>query len=679
MEKHTLFTLVALFAFIIAPAMNPFLFGTPPPVPTNLQASDSTFTDRIHLEWTGSTGVTYYEVYRATSSTGSRTHLGHASSASYDDSAATAGKQYWYWVNACDADNVCSKVSSSDTGMRALALRPVVPTSLAASDGTFVDRVTLIWAAVEGTDYYEVYRATSPTGSRTHLGHAYSPTWDDKACTAGKTYTYWVNACTSADLCSARSAPDAGYRAIVAEPKPTAPASLVASDGEFLDHVHLGWNAVSGIAYYEVYRAESASGSRTHLAHATDAFFDDLAAAPEKTYTYWVNACTASNLCSEVSSPDTGFVATCAKVSGVPQLLTPENGAQAWGDLEDDQLAFNWSAVPGTNRYELVITEAATNTVVKDLLEQGTSDTLWGLGPDEYTWHVRALHPIEGCDAPGDWSETWRVTMNYYPPPGPVSNVQASDATYLDFVHISWSASTEGAKVENYQIFRADSPTGTPKRIDSVAKWDTYYDDYGVTVGQLYYYWVAACAYTTGCSDLVGGIQGSASSTGIVRPSIPTGVSATDGALADRVTITWPAVDLAAYYNVYATIWALGPPDRYLGQSTTPSYDDLAAAQDTQYFYWVAACDVNDVCSDYSTPEPGFRALVDPNAFPPPPANFQATDGTYNDYIVITWDPSPTAVHYQLFAADTADGPRSLLASQPGPNFRYPPPLADVT
>ena len=81
--------------------------------PTNVQASDGTYTDGVHVSWNASPGswTWYYAIYRGS------TLAGTSAGTSYVDSSASPGVNYQYLVYACN-DLICSGVgaSSSDWG-----------------------------------------------------------------------------------------------------------------------------------------------------------------------------------------------------------------------------------------------------------------------------------------------------------------------------------------------------------------------------------------------------------------------------------------------------------------------------------------------------------------------------------------------------------------------------------
>ena len=124
--------------------------------PTNLQASDGTYPDRVQLGWTGSSGATYYKVYRSDTSTGKKNLLGVPATTSFADTTGIPGVSYYYRVKACNSGG-CSVYSFTNTGWRKLS----PPANLKASDGTFAIKVQLSWAASSGATSYKVYRSNT--------------------------------------------------------------------------------------------------------------------------------------------------------------------------------------------------------------------------------------------------------------------------------------------------------------------------------------------------------------------------------------------------------------------------------------------------------------------------------------------------------------------------------------
>ena len=97
-------------------------------VPTGVSATDGTFADKVRVTWNSVSGATFYTVYRAISSGGAKTTLGVASSPTFDDTTATAGVTFYYWVRATNIYG-SSAFSAYNTGWRNLILPTVTITA----------------------------------------------------------------------------------------------------------------------------------------------------------------------------------------------------------------------------------------------------------------------------------------------------------------------------------------------------------------------------------------------------------------------------------------------------------------------------------------------------------------------------------------------------------------------
>jgi hypothetical protein len=90
--------------------------------------------------------------------------------------------------------------------------RPPAPTSVNASDGTFISKVQISWTAVAEASSYQVFRGQNNTPtSATQLAPPSSPPFDDTTAVVGVVYYYFVKACDSTE-CSDFSTSDSGYR-----------------------------------------------------------------------------------------------------------------------------------------------------------------------------------------------------------------------------------------------------------------------------------------------------------------------------------------------------------------------------------------------------------------------------------------------------------------------------------
>lgn len=187
------------------------LVGTPPPAPTNVSASDGTYLDRVELTWAAAPNAASYLVYRSTSSYSAKALLGTTTGTLFNDTTAVPKKIYYYWVKASNA-NGTSKWSAYNTGFRSDGTPPA-PTNVSASDGTYLDRVEVTWAASPNAASYTVYRSTSyySRSTKTLLGTTTGTVFNDTTAVPKRTYYYWVKASNTYGT-SGFSSYNSGYR-----------------------------------------------------------------------------------------------------------------------------------------------------------------------------------------------------------------------------------------------------------------------------------------------------------------------------------------------------------------------------------------------------------------------------------------------------------------------------------
>lgn len=140
---------------------------TTPAAPTGVTASDGTYTDKVLVSWTASSGATSYMVYRATSSSGTKTTLGSTASTSWNDTTATAGTTYYYWVKASNSAGT-SGFSSYETGYRA-----------SSSSRPSNDDFGSAWSVTgsSGSSTSTTVNATRQTGEPSHCGRTTGSIW----------------------------------------------------------------------------------------------------------------------------------------------------------------------------------------------------------------------------------------------------------------------------------------------------------------------------------------------------------------------------------------------------------------------------------------------------------------------------------------------------------------------
>jgi hypothetical protein len=181
------------------------------PAPTALQASDGTSSAAVNLTWNAVNGATGYRVFRSVGPA-TPTEVGTPETNAFADETAVAGIRYTYRVCArTSAGN--SNLSNPDLGFRNVA----APTGVAASDGTFADKVVVSWTAVDGAavNGYVIFRRLDGQANAAPIGAVNggsTTSFNDVTIPVNVVGTYTVRARTAAGL-SAASDTDTGFRA----------------------------------------------------------------------------------------------------------------------------------------------------------------------------------------------------------------------------------------------------------------------------------------------------------------------------------------------------------------------------------------------------------------------------------------------------------------------------------
>ena len=266
-----------------------------PSPPTNIQASDGTYCDRIKITWTGSSGATGYKIYRANSQYGTYYYYSSSPYLYYND-YVTSTSPYWYKVSAYNSSGESSK-AGPNSGYKAFV--PSIP-SIQATDGSACQKIEIHWTSSSGATSYNVYRSSSQTGTYSFIGSkSNSPYFDNQSTT--QTFWYKVKACTSL-CCSDYSISNSGY----AKFPSSAPSGVTASDGTSISYIYISWASVSYTHYYSVYRSTSQSGTYSYIGYVTGTNYYDYSVSDTRVYWYKVTA--FNGACHSIySGSDSGY------------------------------------------------------------------------------------------------------------------------------------------------------------------------------------------------------------------------------------------------------------------------------------------------------------------------------------------------------------------------------------
>ena len=237
---------------------------------------------RPTLKWKAVTGAAKYEVYRARSKDGDYIKYSTVTGTSYTNTSYIEdGNTYYYKVRALDANGTAGAWSSvvSVTYKQTLS----APTVTGGNDAQ--GRPTLTWNAVSGAAKYEVYRARSKNGDyikySTVTGTSYTNTGYIEN---GNTYYYKVRALDANGTAGAWSSiVSVTYRAASTG---TLSAPTVTGGNDAQGRPTLKWNAVTGAAKYEVYRARSMNGDYIKYSTVTGTSYTNTSYIEAVSYTH---------------------------------------------------------------------------------------------------------------------------------------------------------------------------------------------------------------------------------------------------------------------------------------------------------------------------------------------------------------------------------------------------------
>ena len=235
-------------------------------------------TGKPYIKWAAVAGASKYEVYRSGSKDGTYTLLGTTTATNYTDNKANAGYIYYYKAKAVNANSIKSDYSATVAATCHCA-RPVVKPDYLISTG----KPYIKWTAVSGASKYYVYRSGSSNGTYKYVGTTTATNYTDNKANAGYTYYYKVKAVSKVS-----SGANSYYSVVIGATCHCARPSvkITTSNGS----PRLTWNAVTGAAKYEVYRATSKNGSYTKMFTTSNLSYTNTSAKAGTTYYYKVKA-----------------------------------------------------------------------------------------------------------------------------------------------------------------------------------------------------------------------------------------------------------------------------------------------------------------------------------------------------------------------------------------------------
>ncbi|ALC89404.1 hypothetical protein AM500_06105 [Bacillus sp. FJAT-18017] len=238
----------------------------------------------VKMSWNAVNGASGYEIHRATSATGTYTHVRTTENTSAINTQLTTGKPYYFKVRAYKMVGT-AKVYGNWTVVKSATPSLSVPTDFKAYRYSPTS-VKMSWGTVSGATGYEIHRATSYSGTYSHIRTTDKTSAINTQLTTGTRYYFKVRAYKLVGTKRVYS----GWTAIKnATPSLSAPTDFKAYRYSPTS-VKMSWGAVSGANGYEIHMATSQTGTYTHIRTTTNTSAIRTQLTTGKTYYFKVRA-----------------------------------------------------------------------------------------------------------------------------------------------------------------------------------------------------------------------------------------------------------------------------------------------------------------------------------------------------------------------------------------------------
>jgi len=364
------------------------------------------------------------------------------------------------------------------------------------------------------------------------------------------------------------------------------PASVNATDGVHPDRIGITWEVVEGAAGYTVYRSDSQNGAFTPIGTvlstdlaATRASGKSIIAATRPRYS--ANSTTSTQAVFQ-SNVDLGATDWLGNIGVFVAGLFTCKIHIVIGDSIDTVVEFSghtWGSY-------------YTQDEVADLINTAVGTTVCYAVDDGDAKYVKIVS-TEGAIT----LENANDPIFYIP----LKHLLKSDAAKRTVITIDPIAVDDGDD--------GDGGSGTGDGGSSEQS-EYYFTDTDITVGTHYYYAVTAVDQSG-----VESVRSLVDEGFAVVPNAPdkvTGVIASDGAYADRVTVTWAAVERATRYRVFRTDWT-GTMVQVGGDITGTSCEDTGVPAGS--FNYKVAPFADTLEGAHSDPDRGYRTVTDQEFF----------------------------------------------------------------
>jgi fibronectin type 3 domain-containing protein len=332
------------------------------PAPWGLFAS-AAGSDSIELSWSAVEGAAGYNVYRSDSAEGTyaKVNASLITTAAYADTGLSAETTYYYKVSAISGgggEGAKSGYAYATTSSSTLS----APTVVSAT--AYSGYIYIAWSSVSGASYYNVYRATTATGTYSLMGTTSSTdyyngsSYDGYSLSSGTTYYYKVSAVSSSGTEGVLSI----YTYATASSTLSAPNNVSAT-ALSSSSISLSWNSVSGASSYRIYYSTTGTRPSSYTYSTTSTSYTVTGLSSGTTYYFWV--CTYSSSTGSTYFPSSYVYATTSSSSSgsAPSLSWSTYSGSSWSQQSTNYYKSTNTADGSSSWLRLTVTASSACTI----------------------------------------------------------------------------------------------------------------------------------------------------------------------------------------------------------------------------------------------------------------------------------------------------------------------------
>ncbi len=599
------------------------------PPPSNVIATDGSYTDRIFISWDAVDYATHYRVYRSDTFNGTKVPVTNWRVAlNYTDLNVEIYEPYYYWIQAANnaEGNFPSDFSDRNSGWVNMK-QPIIT----ASDGIYSDGIHISWTKPEGASYFQVSRSNEEDGNKKDISPwQTNQSFNDTSALPGKQYYYWVSCAqnsTGFDATS-RISYDKGWRSY------NEPTYFITTSNTQDVSIKLTWEAVPGNPFYKIYVTTDLNNIPQPASGWIQKTEFEFEGTPGQTYYF--------NLSIAADQNGAFGSAHVYRKEAWIGLKAPRN-VNASDGTYTNRIRITWDSVEGASHYRVYRGNKAgsTKTAITDWISKIYYDDYNVSSTNQYYYEVRAAVDANG-NRSGPFSASNGGSVGLTPP----DNVQATKGTDFNKVVITWERLSG---VNYYQVYRSDSLDGEKTAITDWVYQAFRHEDKNIKAGDIHYYWIKAARSSTGLNESTF----SEVSVGYRYLPPPQNLAASDNLHEGLIVVEWDPVTEATHYMVFRADGPDGARTAISDWQTDTEYhdNDPNLIPGHTYYYTAKAAGSNsgNGLSSHSNPNGGFARMS-------PPYQISATDGIFGDKIRVFWQSGQEAYYFQVFRSDNPDG-----------------------